>query len=230
MDLLNKKKERIVITLDWDDTILPTKWLTINNMITISSDVQIVTFSKTVDQCKKLDELAKKIIIMVNKIMEKGICIIITNATIQWVCTSCKYFLPNICAVLNKIRIVSARDMFQPSFPNDIMKWKEFAFHDELFAIYDIDPDIDIYNVISLGDSLYERSAVQKVGEFIETGIVLTDMLLIDKNRPKIIIKSIKFVENPTIEQISFQINCLTSEMNAIVNWKNNLDLMLKIK
>lgn len=70
-------------------------------------------------------------------------------------------------------------------------------------------------NIISFGDSVHERSAIYKVTEHM---------------RPYARVKSIKFVERPTVEQLKRQVDLVTNCFEEITRHNGSLDLMLTIQ
>jgi hypothetical protein len=64
-------------------------------------------------------------------------------------------FMPKLVELFDKITIISARAQYEHRFPNDVPKWKIYAF-------LDTQKDIDgalITNLIALGDSNMELDA-----------------------------------------------------------------------
>lgn len=69
-------------------------------------------------------------------------------------------------------------------------------------------------NILSFGDSVHERAAIQKVTSAMGPGVLT---------------KSIKFVERPTVEQLKRQVDLVGSCFESIVQHADSLDLMLTI-
>lgn len=57
--------------------------------------------------------------------------------------------------LLDKITIISARSHYESHFPNDVSKWKIYAF----LETQEIIDDALITNIIALGDSMMEMDA-----------------------------------------------------------------------
>ena len=125
---------------------------------------------------------------------------IITNSEHGWVTMSAEKFIPGVLPLLKRCTIVSARSLYEPLYPDDPLKWKLTAFG-----------KITAVHVISFGDSQFERTA------------------LFALKKDGLLTKSIKFVEKPSIEQLSNQIKFVNNVFDYIFTHKDELDLMLTI-
>ena len=92
---MKPKQHNSIIIFDWDDTLLPTTFLTPGGIF---------------------DELTEAV--------EKGNVHIITNAGRGWVEYSAKRFYPSILPILSKIKIISARRQYEKVFPGNSRQWK----------------------------------------------------------------------------------------------------------
>lgn len=153
---------------------------------------------------KSLEELEHSIIQWLSLLTSNSTVIIITNAERNWVERSCQKFLPNVWPFIEKCKVISARSQYELSFPGNPMAWKLRAF---------IDHVIPNEQIVSYGDSQSERQALRKMGQM---------------NRG-INVKSIKFVELPSIEALHRQIKMVTNCNDYIFNYQGELDLMLTI-
>ena len=114
------KAYETAIIFDWDDTLLCTSF------INPSGVYQHVELGTVVQQhIKLLEQTAKK---MLELAVKFGRVYIITNAAEGWVEFSCNKFMPEVCPVLEKITIISARAKYEQKFPDDVPKWKLYAF------------------------------------------------------------------------------------------------------
>lgn len=59
-----------------------------------------------------------------------GETIIVTNADELWVSESTKRFLPRVLPMLSRLKVVSARKMFEQNHPGDVFAWKREAFRE----------------------------------------------------------------------------------------------------
>lgn len=201
--------DNTAIIFDWDDTLLPSSWLTIHGfrLDTPASDIpQNVVDSLAVH--------ASSVVALLGKALELGEVVIITNAETGWVELSASRFIPAVCPMLDKIQVVSARSTYEPQFPNDALEWKIQAFQQQIDSKFTVDYDSMQKTVISFGDSVSERDAVHRVAA----------------GMPNTFTKSIKFVERPDLEQLHREVELVRGCMDYICSCEQDLDLMLTIQ
>jgi hypothetical protein len=136
---------------------------------------------------------------LLKKTTEISTVIIITNALPIWIKISSSV-LPKTQYILKKIKIVSAKKNFQ-KLSNDATEWKKLAFKSEV---------INKKNIISVGDASYEYKAL---------------ISLYDQKR---LLKSMKFLENPTHEILKEQIEILIDNISEMVVYQKHLDLVFR--
>jgi hypothetical protein len=107
------------------------------------------------------------------------------------------------------MRVVSARSTFEAMFPNSPSDWKVQAFFRAICDVYAGGIPSSRKNILSFGDSVHERAALHKVARHI--GVARA--------------KSIKFVEYPTAEQLTRQVDLVASCLGEICRHDTNLDL-----
>lgn len=192
-----------LIILDWDDTLFPTSWVNKNNIEIMSKDKFTVLYNKFF---KNLDILLEKLFKLLIKC---GTVMIITNALLNWIEIS-SLILPKLNIILKnkKIKIISARGDYT-QYNNDPMIWKKLAFQKELNDI--IHNKIFINNVISIGDAEYEY-------------VALINLYKNDAHNFKLL-KAIKFIRYPDINQISIQVELLTQSIIKICKEPAHVDL-----
>jgi len=200
--MMSITRKSTLIILDWDDTLFPTTWVVrngidINNAF--SRERYIVYFN----------ELDLSLSRLLNKLMKCGKVIIVTNALPEWVRLSSS-ILPRTHKVLEKIKVVSARKIYQ-SIIGDAMAWKILAFKNELISEM---RDKHINNVISVGDADYEYQA-------------LISLYKEDKRKTKLM-KSVKFMKDPTHDILLDQLGVLESATFYICGKDKHLDLNFK--
>jgi len=149
---------------------------------------------------KKLLELA----------MRLGNTFIITNAMNGWVEYSAAKYVPDLLPVLNRVRVISARGRYEAQYPGEVSKWKVQAF---LEVQRQLDSQI-ITNLISLGDSNFEMDAVHIMG----------------KEFAQALVKTIKFRENPSPEELLKQLELVLQKFERIVENARNLKIGLERK
>lgn len=197
------------IIFDWDDTLLSSSWLAQNGL-----KLDCPPDAITPEARSSLNALGTSVVQVLEKARQFGDVTIVTNAETGWVELSAKKFMPVVVPLLSKMRVVSARSTFEAQHPDDPSAWKVQAFRQEVGrAFRECGGETD-RNVISLGDSVHERSALHKV----------------TAGMPRTLTKSVKFVERPTVEQLKRQVDLVHSCFEDIVNHKGSLDLMLTIQ
>lgn len=139
-----------------------------------------------------------------------GHTFIITNAMNGWVEYSSAKWVPELLPVLQKVRVISARTKYEPHFPGEVSKWKIQAF---LEVQRQLDSQI-ITNLLSLGDSNFEMDAVHVMG----------------KEFAQALVKTIKFRENPSPEELLKQLELVTQKFERIVENARNLKIGLERK
>lgn len=221
-------KRRPVLIFDWDDTILPSSFV---------DQWNIEHFKDLPLHFQKLfNELGRCAEHCLETASKYGEVIIITNSDEGWVKFSAERFVPNLLPVIEKYRVVSARTRYEKFYPQEPMVWKAAAFAHEVNEIYetgksdisivpmveesDVSSDDDSARseiepiksfrreIISIGDSMEERNAVQVVSRQFSA-----------------VPKSVMFISNPSPMQLIGQLNMLTKHMEFVCGNESSLDL-----
>ena len=200
---LKPKTHNSLIIFDWDDTLLPTTFLTPNG-----------TFNENLVLSEQVKKKISKLEISVSKLLkiavEKGDVYIITNAGVGWVEFSANRFYPSVTEILKKIKIISARGEFEEQFPGDSRKWKIQTF---LTLQNKLNLKL-VTNIICLGDSLFE----------MEAGRVLASQFT------QAFIKTVKFRERPKPDELNKQLNLVITQFNSIYSAVKNLTVRVEKK
>ena len=197
------KTHNSLIIFDWDDTLLPTTFLTQGG---IFNENLVLTEN---DQ-KKIEKLENSALKLLNMALTKGDVYIITNAGIGWVEYSAQKFYPNVFEILPKIQIISARGEWEKDYPGDSRRWKIQTF---LSLKAKLDTKL-VTNIICLGDSLFE----------IEAGRVLANSF------KEAFVKTIKFKEGPKLEELNKQLMLVENQFNSICAAVKNLTIRVEKK
>jgi hypothetical protein len=154
--------------------------------------------------------LEEKIIKILNLSINKGNVYIITNSSMSWFIHSSEKFFPNLSSILDKIKIISARDEYENIYPRDSKIWKQKAFNN---LENEIDNKLPT-NMICFGDSLNELEAGKNFASHLRDSFV----------------KTIKFKEKPEIEDIIKQLNLIENKLNFIYSKAKNLSIVVEQK
>ncbi len=200
---MKPKQHNSIIIFDWDDTLLPTTFLTPGGIF--NEDIRI-----SENDQEKLMEIEISALKLLTESVEKGNVYIITNAGKGWVEYSAKRFFPSIIHILEKIKIISARGQYEKIFPGNSRQWKIEAF-------LNLQKNLNlklVTNIICLGDSLYE----------MEAGRILASRFT------EAFIKTIKFKEAPNLDELLKQLKVVSSQFGIIYSRIKNLTIRVEKK
>jgi hypothetical protein len=219
---------KTLLFLDWDDTLLPTHYLKNLKNYKLSEESTISESDKKllINHTQILDELLSSFMIGDTKI------IIITNSEKFWVELSIERFLPKFSLSKYNIDVISSRSHYEFIYPNDNIKWKYLAFDKEITNfVFEIElskeesNEVNEINIISIGDSEFERKAIRLAVENFNNNYSSS---LLNIAKYKIYSKSLKLLETPTIEYLQEQLKFLMVKYYDYIYYKKK-DLDLKI-
>jgi len=197
-NLLNSSSKKInnIFIFDWDDTLFCTSVLSPNGYFDSEREILPSQF----ERIEKLEIFVECLLI---KSMEKGDTYIISNSEAAWVKYSCEVFFPNVYKLLNKIKIISGRDLYKDKFPNDYKTWKIKAFN-KILNYYSLHLPT---NIMSFGDSTNDIDASYDLVKHFPNGFI----------------KAIKFQEFPLIQDLIKELILVLDNFNtyysACKNW-----------
>ena len=198
-----------IIILDFDDTIFPSSWLASININRHSSDISENHFL----EIQKLDDI---IFNFINSICDSSIIYIISNSDSYRIHSNSQKFLPKSYPLFLKCIIISSRDLHSESHPDNPELWKKLTFTTLLdYLVQKFAPFNSFFNILSLGDQINDR-----------------DCLFFASSPHQHIInaKSIKFISKPSVDLIYKQIQFVHSHLNSILDYNNNLDIMINLE
>lgn len=144
-------------------------------------------------QLKKLEKASFELL---SQCVKYGDVYIITNAAEGWVEFSSKKYMPKLTKILEKITVISARACCEDEYPDEVHQWKMKAF---LKTQEKLEKGA-ITNLVALGDSQFEMDAVKHLGTQF----------------PRALIKTVKFREQPTPDELVKQINLVMMKLDQI--------------
>lgn len=190
--------------LDWDDTILPSSWVHENcRRFGVWAPI-------TPQQREVLAELAQRAAETIQAAKQIGTVLVVTNAARGWIELSCLRFLPTLFPLLESVKLLSARTMYESQDLPLPSHWKLAAFSDELHRIFDADR-ARRKNIVSIGDGIHEREA----------------LLMATADLPNCRVKVLKFVEQPAVEELRQQHVLMAKCLGTVVQHDGNLDLTI---
>jgi len=179
-----------VIIFDWDDTLL-------------------CSSAMNWQQCDtgQLQQLEAAIETILTKAMGLGDTFIVTNGNGTWVQESSRMYLPKVRPVLDRLKkIVSARATYEHIFPGDPFAWKKAAF-EVLLRDREAEGSSRFssggVNLLSFGDNQAEIDAAQTATSSL---------------RGTSIIKTVKFKETPSVDEVLGQLRLMTQLLPDLVN------------
>ena len=200
---MKPKQHNSLIIFDWDDTLLPTTFLTSNG-----GPLEDIKLSES--DFQRMKEIENHVYLILKESIEKGDVYIITNAGENWVQFSSSIFYPNISELLKKIKIISARMEYEKAFPGNSRQWKIEAF---LNLLKDVNNKL-VTNIICIGDSLFE----------IEAGRILASKF------SEAFIKTIKFRDAPKLDELLKQLKLVSQQFGSIYSSIKNLTIRIERK
>jgi len=190
---------------DWDDTLFPSSWINMQAM-RLDDDYVVPPLLR-----QELDRLAEHVQATLEIAQSIGDVVIITNAEEGWVPLSCAKFTPSLKPLVDRFKVVSARTRYETAGIFSPLAWKMQCFEHEITAHFQGKGYHGFRNVISLGDSVHEREAMQRVASEIQCGS-----------------KTVKFPERPTLQDL---ITChvrVQKALPAVASHDGDLDLQVR--
>ena len=198
----NNLKNTTITIFDWDDTLFFTNFICPEGL----NYREIEKFSE------KEKNLIKSIENCVKIIMEKAILngevFIITNSSSGWVEFCSKKFYPEVYPLLKKIKIISARDLYEEQYPNDQKTWKLLTFVN-IKNYFNVNK---LINIICIGDAIFEIEASE---------------LLASKFK-HYYLKTIKFRENPGLKELNKQLSLIVREFDRIASMQKSIKISVE--
>lgn len=178
-------KPSTLLIFDWDDTLMCSSALNAGNF----QPHQFVQLETLVGQ-------------VLTTSMRLGETVIVTNADQLWVTESTRRFLPRVLPLLSRIHVVSARKLFEQSWPGDVFAWKREAFREVIVPWQSTAMAPGGMHLVILGDSAAEMEAAHSS----LVGLVSPSA-----------VKTVKFKEMPSAEELLEQLRLINQELPIIV-------------
>lgn len=193
-----------LLIYDWDDTLFPTTWIRKHALLEAREAGTMLSSEQTA----LLASLADRASLTLQKAIQIGKVVIVTNAEQGWVETSSRLFMPSLIALLNAVDVVSARSTYEQRTHHP-SEWKRLAFEHEVELFYGSSRVGEQRNIVSFGDSMHELNA----------------LMAVTKGIPNCCGKSIKFLDAPSPKQLMEQHELLAESFLDIVEHNGDLDV-----
>ena len=198
------KTHNSLFIFDWDDTLFPTSFL-------VNEKIEEISEKKLSEELKLLfSELENIVVNILNYALNKGDVYIITNSSFSWLNYSSDKYFPNLKNILEKIKMISARDEFENIYPGKNKLWKEKAF---LKLRNEFNNNL-VTNIVCFGDSMIELDAGKTLASQFNNSFY----------------KTIKFKEKPDFEDLIKQLNLINNKIDYIYSIPKNLSITIEQK
>jgi len=198
--------ERTILIFDWDDTVCPSSWIQ-EQGLTLDETSEV-----SAEQGVALDAFAARARRTLTEARLFGLVVLVTNAETGWIEMSCQKFMPSLLPALHDVRILSARSTYEVEGVDSPFQWKFLAFEHEIRGFTACFAPEQQKSIVSFGDSAHEREALIRVTEQL----------------PNCSMKSVKFVERPSLHQLCKEHELLQRVLGDIVCYGRNLDLCVR--
>ena len=201
-----KKNYNTIFLFDWDDTLFPTSYLSVNGIYNGS----LIKLTKMEIQNIKLLEIYVREILSMS--IERGKVFIVTNSSNGWVEASCKQYYKSILPLLNKIKIISCRQIFDGKLPVKSNLWKLLTFN---YIIHSFDHSL-LTNIICIGDNDNEIEAGKSLNKYF--------------NNNNCFIKTILFRKEPNLNEMNKQLLLVSNQFLKIYSRTKNINIKVEKK
>ena len=203
---LNKEiiKNNTLFIFDWDDTLFFTTHLNPSKNSTF--------FYESKTEKKLMNTIEYYVAEILKKALSKGTVLIITNSSDGWVHACAKFYYPNLIPILDKIKIISSRELYQNAYPAEPIIWKVKTFNDLKYK-FNFEK-CSVSNIICIGDDNSEIIAAKKLGENFENCLV----------------KTIKFRDKPNLTDLIKQIILINEQILRVYNYPKSLTIQVNKK
>lgn len=223
-------REQTLIFFDWDDTLFPTTWLTKFGYVNANKRGKLNPKIPRGEIDAEMELLVAEVRETLSQAERYGTVVIVTNGTDGWIAESCKRFMSSMLPQVLALRSLSAKSMYQSvndSLPED---WKMEAFRHEIcrHAQFQQQKLLDSHsqcqsamshrpvdwshkslyplNVISIGDSPYERTAILRIAATM----------------PQDYVKSLQLMKAPDVQTLIAQHRAVRECLFLFVHYNNN--------
>jgi len=198
-----KLKYNSIIIFDWDDTLFCTSYFENKYNISVNENIKISENEKL-----NLLKLEEKVFKILHLAINSGDTYIVTNSSEGWINYVTSIFYPLVYKFLiksNKIKIISARKLYENEYPNNQSFWKLATFIN-ISKLYNKNI---LTNIMCFGDSNLEIEAINRISPLFKESYI----------------KAIMFMQNPNISQLNKQLKLCLKEFSKIHSLVKNISI-----
>jgi len=146
--------------------------------------------------------------------MRLGEVAIVTNASGTWVQESAHRFMPRLASTLSRLKVWSARSLYEHRWPGDFSAWKLQTFRDvfQHHALAYNKPRGALVNLVVLGDSNAEIEAAQTATKGLWEQAA---------------IKTVKFKAAPSVSDLLGEVRHIAQELGKVVREEKSINFSL---
>mmetsp|Transcript_12551 Transcript_12551/g.34715 ORF Transcript_12551/g.34715 Transcript_12551/m.34715 type:complete len:533 (-) Transcript_12551:270-1868(-) len=249
------EKNNTALILDWDDTIFPTTWVRddcgMNWRLPLDQQLEREGRRRPIIQ-GLLAKLLDRAELFFKEATQLANCFIVTLARRPWVDASMENFLPGLSKIINmyNLKVIYAQEYITDALSAEYAKGDEFKASEEVEQFWirvkaeAISKELeDFYkrqqaswkNIISFGDSNFERYGTQAAGKDYmrketEGGMVFTtgstaEGISKDGHLRKLRTKTLKMLSDPTVEEMTAEMTLLTRWLPHMVRQDTGFDI-----
>jgi len=239
-------KNQTVIIFDWDDTLFPTTYVRDDMELAWQKPLkdQRLDPREKVDIIKKMEKCEDHVITLLKIAKDLGKVILVTLARNPWVTTSCCNFYERVGKLIEQLNvpIVYAQTGVQVDYDKMAMAsneeieqyWSSIkgkAIANEVKQFYSQYEGQSWKNIISIGDSDFERLGTQAAtADYMKQsglGSGSDSASQVDGHVFKVRTKTFKLVDQPTIEELTVEVELLQKLLPLMVNLDTGFDVNL---
>mmetsp|Transcript_11942 Transcript_11942/g.27901 ORF Transcript_11942/g.27901 Transcript_11942/m.27901 type:complete len:543 (+) Transcript_11942:154-1782(+) len=248
------EKGHTALVLDWDDTIFPTTWVredcSLNWRHPIDTQLEASTRKTLILQL--LSRLLEKLEVFVDLANHNANVFIVTLARRPWITTSTTNFLPGLGKLIeqNKLKVIYAQEYVSSKLSAEYARGDDFKSAEEVENFWTrvkaeaISTELEAFhrsrqvtwkNIISLGDSNFERYGTMAAGkEYLERitdgGKILktgntAEGVSKDGHSIRLRVKTLKMLSEPTIEELTAEITLLSMWLPHMIKRDSGFDM-----
>eukprot|EP00927_Polykrikos_kofoidii_P026514 TRINITY_DN2358_c0_g1_i2.p1 TRINITY_DN2358_c0_g1~~TRINITY_DN2358_c0_g1_i2.p1 ORF type:complete len:574 (+),score=114.14 TRINITY_DN2358_c0_g1_i2:40-1722(+) len=250
------EKMNTTLILDYDDTIFPTTWIRgdcgLSSRKSLASQVEDPSRRELIEGL--LAKLHDRLVTLFDEAEEVANIVVVTLAKRPWVTVSAQTFMPKLANLIEDrgIRVIYAQEFVTPEMRRDY-SMQEFQSSDDVSKFWTkakakaisaaLSENYGSYgaswkNIISFGDSDFERYALIAAGEDymrkeLEAGeVVSTGSTACGVSKgghlKKLRTKTVKMLAEPTVHELIAEATLLGMWMKCIVKKEHGFDLEIE--